>query len=151
MTKDWPDHLVIAVTERVPVLAVRMAGGGYDLVDPTGVIVRWARTPPAGLPLLVTSLPGGALRGAPSVAAAADVLAELSPWLARQVTEVSVTQARKRNAGDAGLRDGKTVLWGGAGQCRAEEPRARHPAAGRRALRRRERSGNRRHPVTPVM
>ena len=29
-----------------------MAGGGYDLVDPSGVIVRWATAKPAGLPLL---------------------------------------------------------------------------------------------------
>ena len=40
VTEDWPDHLAITVTERVPAMAVRMAGGGYDLVDPTGVIVR---------------------------------------------------------------------------------------------------------------
>ena len=39
VTVDWPDHVAIAVTERVPVLAVRMADGGYDLVDPSGVIV----------------------------------------------------------------------------------------------------------------
>ena len=49
---DWPDHVAIAVTERVPVMAVRMAHGGYDLVDPAGVIVRMATAKPAGLPLL---------------------------------------------------------------------------------------------------
>ena len=46
VTADWPDHLVIAVTERVPVLAVKMAGGGYDLVDQAGVPVRWAKNRP---------------------------------------------------------------------------------------------------------
>ncbi len=45
---DWPDHVAIVVTERVPVLAVRMAHGGYDLVDPAGVIVRMATAKPAG-------------------------------------------------------------------------------------------------------
>jgi cell division protein FtsQ len=116
VTKDWPDHLSISVTERVPVMAVRMAGGGYDLVDKTGVIVRWARAQPAALPLLQTSLPGGALRGSAEVAVAADVLAELDPWLARQVTAV---QAAPVAAGTEqvtlGLRDGKTVNWGAPG------------------------------------
>ena len=36
VTKDWPDHLAITIRERVPVVAVRMAGGGYDLVDRSG-------------------------------------------------------------------------------------------------------------------
>ena len=45
---DWPDHVAIAVTERVPVMAVRMAHGGYDLVDPAGVVVRWRRPSPPG-------------------------------------------------------------------------------------------------------
>jgi cell division protein FtsQ len=113
VSEDWPDHLVIAVTERVPVLAIRMAAGGYDLVDPTGVIVRMAKTPPAGLPVFVTTLPGSALTGNPEVTTTADVLAELQPWLARQVAQVSAA------AVPAGpeqvtlhLRDGKTVLWG---------------------------------------
>jgi cell division protein FtsQ len=113
VSEDWPDHLVIAVTERVPALAIRMAAGGYDLVDPTGVIVRMAKTPPAGLPVFVTTLPGSALPGNPEVTTTADVLAELQPWLARQVAQVSAA------AVPAGpeqvtlhLRDGKTVLWG---------------------------------------
>ncbi len=120
VTKDWPDHLVIAVTERVPVLAVKMAGGGYDLVDPTGVPVRWAKNRPVALPQLLTSLPGSALAGAPSVSAAAAVLAELQHWLASQVVQMSVTQPT--GSGDPAsqqvtlhLKSGKTVLWGGPG------------------------------------
>jgi cell division protein FtsQ len=113
VTEDWPDHLVIAVTERVPVMAVRMAGGSYDLVDPSGVIVRSAQARPAALPLLATSLPGSALRGDPEVTTAGAVLAELQPWLARQVTGV---RAATVVAGPAqvtlSLRDGKTVQWG---------------------------------------
>jgi cell division protein FtsQ len=113
VTEDWPDHLVIAVTERVPVMAVRMAGGGYDLVDPSGVIVRYAQARPAALPLLETALAGGALRGDSSVTTAADVLAELQPWLAAQVAVVS---AAPDPAGPQqvtlDLRDGTTVQWG---------------------------------------
>jgi cell division protein FtsQ len=116
VTEDWPDHLAITVTERVPAMAVRMADGGYDLVDPTGVVVRYAKAKPAALPLLVTSLSGSALRGNAAVTAAADVLGELQPWLARQVAEVTVAAVP---AGPPqvtlSLRDGKTVQWGSAG------------------------------------
>ena len=116
VTEDWPDHLAITVTERVPAMAVRMADGGYDLVDPTGVVVRYAKAKPAALPLLVTSLSGSALRGNAAVTAAADVLAELQPWLARQVAEVTVASVP---AGPPqvtlSLLDGKTVQWGSAG------------------------------------
>jgi cell division protein FtsQ len=116
VTKDWPDRLVIAVTERVPVMAVRMAGGGYDLVDQTGVVVRWAKVQPAALPLLQTSLPGAALRGSAEVVAAAGVLAELSPWLAGQVTAVQATPlAQGAEQVTLDLRDGKTVQWGSPG------------------------------------
>jgi cell division protein FtsQ len=116
VTEDWPDHLAITVTERVPAVAVRMADGEYDLVDPTGVVVRHTEAKPAALPLLVTSLPGSALRGNAEVTAAADVLAELQPWLARQVAKVTVAAVP---AGPPqvtlSLRDGKTVQWGSAG------------------------------------
>jgi cell division protein FtsQ len=113
VSEDWPDHLVIAVTERVPAMAVRMAGGGYDLVDPSGVLVRYTKTRPAALPVFVTSRPGSALRGDPATTAAAGVLAELEPWLARQVTQVRVIPV---TAGPEqvtlNLRDGKIIQWG---------------------------------------
>jgi cell division protein FtsQ len=116
VSEDWPDHLAITVTERVPVMAVRMASGDYDLVDPTGVIVRYAKARPAALPLFVTSLPGSALRGNAQVTAVADVLGELQPWLARQVAKVTAAAVP---AGPQqvtlSLRDGKTVQWGSAG------------------------------------
>ena len=116
VTKDWPDRLVIVVTERAPVMAVRMAGGGYDLVDQTGVIVRWAQARPAALPLLDTSLPGAALRGSAEVTTTAAVLAELDPWLARQVTAVQAAKAAEgAEQVTLDLRDGKTVQWGSPG------------------------------------
>jgi cell division protein FtsQ len=121
VSKDWPDHLAITVRERVPVVAVRMAGGGYDLVDPSGVLVLWSRTQPARLPLYQTAVNGGALRGNPELATAAAVLAELSPALSKQVAEVSASQVQAGPGGAPGeanqvllgMRDGKTVLWGG--------------------------------------
>jgi cell division protein FtsQ len=116
VSKNWPDQLVIAVTERVPVVAVKMADGGYDQVDPDGVIVSYTKAKPAALPRLVTSLPGSALRGNRAVSTAAAVLAELQPWLAKQVTEVKpTTVAAGTEQVTLGLRDGKTVQWGGTG------------------------------------
>jgi cell division protein FtsQ len=128
VSEDWPDHLTIAVTERVPVLAVRMAGGGYDLIDFSGVIVRLATTRPRGLPVFVTTLPGSALPGDPGVAAAAAVLTELTPALARAVTTVSVAQALSE-AGPAAaagqvtlsMDGGRTVVWGNPGNGAAKD------------------------------
>jgi cell division protein FtsQ len=121
VAKDWPDHLAITVRERVPVVAVRMAAGGYDLVDPTGVLVVWSRAKPARLPLYLTTLNGSALRGNPGLSTAAAVLAELSPALSKQVDEVSASPAQAGSDGTRGgvyqvllgLHGGKTVLWGG--------------------------------------
>ncbi len=127
VSEDWPDHLTIAVTERVPVLAVRMADGGYDLIDPTGVIVSYPKTKPRGLPLFVTTLPGSALRGDPGVAAAAAVLAELTPALARAVTHVSVAPLSQAGPGAAGeqvtltMDRGRTVVWGSPGNGAAKD------------------------------
>jgi cell division protein FtsQ len=116
VTEDWPDHLVIAVTERVPAVAVRMAGGGYDLVDPTGVIVGNVRAKPASLPVFVTALPGSALRGSPEVTAAAGVLGELQPWLAKQVAQVRAAAVPSGpDQVTLSLADGKTVQWGSVG------------------------------------
>ena len=150
VSEDWPDHLTIAVTERVPVLAVRMAGGGYDLLDPSGVIVRWAKGRPRGLPLFVTALPGSALRGDPGVAAAAAVLTELTPTLAATITSVSVAQALneagtggRRGAGDAlhGRRQDGRV--GESRQRSRQGPRDPDSAPGHCQLPGRERAGDR--------
>jgi cell division protein FtsQ len=128
VSEDWPDHVTIAVTERVPVLAVRMAGGDYDLVDPSGVIVRLATARPRGLPLFVTTLPGSALRGDPGVAAAAAVLTELTPALARTVTAVSVAQVLNEGGPAAAaeqvtlsLAGRRTVVWGDPGNGAAKD------------------------------
>jgi cell division protein FtsQ len=122
VTLDWPDHVAIAVTERVPVIAVRMANGSYDLVDPSGVIVLSATAKPAGLPLFTTPLSGAALRADPGVAAASAVLAELAPSLARTVSSVSVAPVPSGSGGGGAsaesqqvtlsIKGGKTIVWG---------------------------------------
>ena len=118
---DWPDHLAITVKERVPVMAVRMAHGGYDLVDPSGVVVLLATAKPAGLPLLSTSLTGAALRADPGVDAVSAVLTELAPSIKRTVTNVSVAELPGGSDGGSmassqqvtlTVAGGKTIVWG---------------------------------------
>jgi cell division protein FtsQ len=55
VTRSWPDRVIIAVRERTPALAVPVPGGGFDLVDPDGVIVRWAARRPPGLAVYLTT------------------------------------------------------------------------------------------------
>jgi cell division protein FtsQ len=126
---DWPDHLAIAVTERVPVMAVRMAGGGYDLIDPSGVIVLFANAKPAGLPLFTTLLSGGALRGDPGVSAVSAVLAELAPSLSPAVRSVSVGAVPTGSGAGSSAQSqqvtlsmtgGKTIVWGDPGNAAAK-------------------------------
>jgi cell division protein FtsQ len=114
VTKDWPNGLTIAVTERVPVLALKMADGGYDQVDKTGVVVLYTQAKPAALPLLTTALSGRALPGSTAAAAAAAVLGELKPSLAQQVAGVKPSSvAAGPEQVTLTLRDGKTIVWGG--------------------------------------
>jgi len=42
VTRSWPDQVVIVVRERVPALNLAAPGGGYDLIDSDGVVVRWS-------------------------------------------------------------------------------------------------------------
>ena len=111
VTKSWPDRLAIVVRERTPELGLSAPGGGYDLVDADGVVVRWAARDPAGLPRYATSVPAGALRGDPGLAAAAAVLGELPAAVRHSVRSVSAPEPDQVTLHLAG---GTTVLWGDA-------------------------------------
>lgn len=120
VTRSWPDRVVIAVRERTPALAVPASGGGFDLVDPDGVIVRWAARRPSGLPVYLTTAVVSSLRGDPDLGAAATVLGELPTRLRASV--ISVT-APSPDQVTLRLAHGVTVLWGGTDRARekAEE------------------------------
>jgi cell division protein FtsQ len=110
VTRSWPDRVVIAVRERTAAFAVAAPGGGFDLVDAHGVLVRWAARRPPGLPLYLTPDAVASLRGDPDFGAASAVLGELPAQLRRSlqsVTAPSPYQVTLRLAG------GVTVLWGG--------------------------------------
>jgi cell division protein FtsQ len=112
VTTSWPDRVVITVQERTPALAVPDAGGGFDLIDPDGVLVRWAASRPASLPLYLTPTPAASLSGDPDVSAAATVLAELPARLRSSVASVTAPSPEQVTLKLAG---GATVIWGGPG------------------------------------
>ena len=114
VSRSWPDGIDIAVTERVPALAVRGAGG-YQLIDPDGVTVASVRRRPQRLALFIPSRP---VRGSPAVAAAAAVIRELPAQLSQRVVSVAAPAA-----GDVTLHlnGGVTVFWGNAGQSAAKQ------------------------------
>jgi cell division protein FtsQ len=112
VTRDWPDKVLISVTERVPALAVP-ASQGYDLIDKYGVVVESVSEQPLDTPIL--DLPAGsaqpaALRGNPAVYAAAVVVRELPRYLARKLVSVqapSSTEVTLRLSGRV------SIVWGG--------------------------------------
>jgi cell division protein FtsQ len=115
VTKSWPDRIVIAVRERTPGLAVPVpssvsASGGYDLIDGSGVIVRWARVRPRTMPLFQATAAPAALRGNPAVAAAVTVLNQVPAWISRSTVAVAASSPQ-----DVTLRlPGRvTIVWGG--------------------------------------
>jgi cell division protein FtsQ len=112
VTRSWPDRVVIAVRERTPALAVPAPGGGFDLVDATGVIVLWAATKPGALPLYPATVPVTLLRGDPDLGAAAAVLGELPAPLRNSVESLTAPSPDQVTLQLAG---GITVVWGGTG------------------------------------
>jgi len=117
VTRSWPDRVVIVVHERTPALAVPAPGGGFDLVDGTGVIVLWAAARPADLPLYPATAPVTLLSGDPDLGAAATVLGELPAQLRRSVESVTAPSPDQVTMQLAG---GITIVWGSTGQASAK-------------------------------
>jgi cell division protein FtsQ len=109
--KSWPDRIVIEVTERDSAMAVPAPSGGYDLVDASGVVVRWVATRPDRFPTYLTTASVAALRGNALIGQAAAVLAELPSALRSSVVSVSVPDDQVTMV----LADGVTVVWGDTG------------------------------------
>jgi cell division protein FtsQ len=116
VVKSWPDRIVIEVRERDSSMAVPAPGGGYDLVDAYGVVVRWVASRPARFPVFQTSQSAASLRGNQSVALAADVLGELPAPMRSSVESVSVPYDQVTLT----MADGETVVWGGADRSAAK-------------------------------
>lgn len=117
VTRAWPDRVVIAVRERTAALALPAPGGGYNLTDADGVVLRRAARRPADLPLYLTAAAPGSLRGDPDLAAAAAVVGELPARLRQAVDSVAAPDPDQVTLRLAG---GITVVWGGTDRAAAK-------------------------------
>ena len=113
VSRSWPNTVRIDVVERTP-LAVIPRGSAFALVDSDGVLFQQVSAAPPGLPRLVVAHPGGT---DPAMRAALVVIGSLSPELRRSV---QVVEAPTPDSVTLGLRDGRTVIWGGSGDSAAK-------------------------------
>jgi len=114
VTRGWPDRVVITLAERVP-LAVVDSAGQQVLVDAQGVLFDTITgAPPAGVvPLAVPDpRPGDAATEAGLAA-----LAALPAGVRAQLSGVTATTGQDVTLK---LTDGRTVLWGDAGNSAAK-------------------------------
>jgi cell division protein FtsQ len=108
VSREWPDGVLIKVTERTPV-AVAEIGGRYQAMDSQGVLFRDYAHPPAGMPRVVT----GADTGSSALAEAARVIAALPSGLSARVDHVQVAGIDRISLA---LRSGQVVVWGDSSQ-----------------------------------
>lgn len=107
VSRSWPSTLRIAVTERVPVAAVSVAGG-FAIVDAEGIVFDTRPARPDGAVLVKVAL----LRPEdPTTRAALRVAVALTAPLREPLTElVADTPTRIRLE----LAGGRTIIWGDA-------------------------------------
>ncbi len=105
VSRDWPDRVHIAVTERKPRLAIP-AGGGYLLADAYGVVFQAVENAPSGL-VVVEADPT-------SQQVLVDVGTVFSSLSVATAAKVSRLEAPTRDGIVLRLRDGSRVVWGSA-------------------------------------
>jgi cell division protein FtsQ len=108
VSRDWPDGILIKVTERRPVAVVEI-GGHYQAMDAEGVLFRTYPRPPAGMPRVVST----STVSSEALAEAARVIASLPSGLAARVDHVGV---RGLDQVSLVMRGGATVIWGSDAQ-----------------------------------
>jgi cell division protein FtsQ len=108
VSRDWPDGVLITVTERRAVAVVDI-NGRYQAMDATGVLFRSYGHPPAAMPRVVSpaTVSGDAL------AEAGRVIAALPRGLAARVNHVGV---RGIDQVTLTMHSGSTVMWGSDAQ-----------------------------------
>ncbi|BCJ61174.1 cell division protein FtsQ/DivIB [Micromonospora endophytica] len=107
VTRDWPDALVVRLTERTGV-AVVPSGEQFVVLDAAGVAFRTVPQRPADLPLIRLAEPGP---DDPATRAGLEVLAALTPRLRAELVELSVESLARISVR---LRGDLTVFWGDA-------------------------------------
>jgi cell division protein FtsQ len=117
--RSLPHSVVIHVTARTPVLALRNLKGQLELVDESGVAYRVAAKAPKGVPLVTA---GSEVVSAAGLRAALGALAALPAALRAQVADVAVGGADQVSFTINRKQGRRTVVWGAAGN---EEAKAR--------------------------
>lgn len=106
VTEEEPPHtLVVTVTERTPVVAVK-SGSSFDLVDPAGIVVQSSPKQPANMPVADV---GSAKLGSSVFRTMTEVVLALPSAVRQQVTSVKASTADDVTLT---LTDGSTVVWG---------------------------------------
>ncbi|HET7800964.1 MAG TPA: FtsQ-type POTRA domain-containing protein [Humibacillus xanthopallidus] len=112
VSRILPHTVVVDVTPRVAVLAVRSAGGRVDLVDGDGIVFATVAAPPSGVPIVSS---GATTVTKAGVTAALQALGSLEPALRRTVSGVTVSEADQVSFRLKVKDATKTVVWGGPG------------------------------------
>ncbi|WP_027644624.1 cell division protein FtsQ/DivIB [Salinispora oceanensis] len=107
VTRDWPDALVVRLTERTGAAVVPQEGQ-FLVVDAAGVVFRRLSAPPDGLPVIRLAAPGPADS---ETQAALAVLAVLTPQLRAELVDITVEGLARLTLH---LRDERRVVWGDA-------------------------------------
>ncbi|MDR6572594.1 cell division septal protein FtsQ [Curtobacterium sp. 320] len=114
VTEEAPPHtLVVTVTERTPVVAVR-SGKSFDLVDPAGIVVQSSPKQPANMPVADI---GNAKLGSSEFRTMTEVVLALPSTVRQQVTSVKGSTADDVTLT---LKDGSSVVWGNPEQSDAK-------------------------------
>jgi cell division protein FtsQ len=108
VSREWPDGVLIRVTERTAVAVARI-GGAFHAMDADGVLFRDYPRAPVGMPRVVSS----ADTGSAALAEAARVIASLPHDLAARVDHVQVQGIDQISLA---MRRGATVVWGSDAQ-----------------------------------
>lgn len=108
VSRDWPDGVLIKITERTPVAVVDL-DGRFQAMDTDGVLFRAYASPPPGLPRVVST--EGVNSAA--LAQAARVIAALPPRLAGRVDHVKVAGLDRISLV---MKRGAVVVWGSDSQ-----------------------------------
>lgn len=112
VTRSLPHTVVIEVTPRVAVLAVRMRTGEVQLHDREGVAFRTVAAPPDGLPLVSST---GSAASPEGVEAVLQALAALDGKVRKTVSEVSLESGDRVTLTLTSKGAERTVRWGGPG------------------------------------
>ena len=108
VSREWPDGVLIRITERHAVAVVEIAGR-YQAMDSDGVLFRTYARPPVGMPRVLST----ATVSSDALAEAARVIGSLPSGLAARVDHVGV---RGIDQVTLTMRSGATVLWGSDAQ-----------------------------------